>query len=452
MFKSFFASNHFCSYFQEGTLEKNAVAYLESLELEDLLNVAKKNSTLAVEIFQRKFADKKFIIYNKSWYKIPTLVGNSFKSLRNWYSSKREEIDDEAVAAAEYDNTIEIDDYSTALKILKIFGQFISKIDLRLQEANSYQGKEISKHVETYCSESLREVHLFSESGSSLKYWKKPFVNVERLYFDKVSVDDLTKKNMFYQRNAPAMNETFPALRRLHIKSFVDSEYLGSHFSQLEHVEITGGIHGVEKYTIYKLIDANPQIRSVSLFNDCHGFLKMISSVLRNVENLSMHCPKDMFQYSEIVHFDSLKSLAVQYVTVPTNLRLPNLQKIQIQRIDRDHINEWIQFFNTNNGISEVIVNNAQINDDEFNSLTENLENLTEFSISLEIKKQGFFRKNNDFLSSSVLDRFLSSHPLLQNFQFDYGTEKDNLFLREKYQNEWQIDDNGKGLSFRKIE
>lgn len=402
-------------------------------------------------MFEREFSDKRITIHNKSWFKIPKLVGNGFRALRNWYSP--ENADDITDINFEYQDAVEISDFSNALNTLKYFGKFISKLHLMLNDADSYQGKEISRYVEKYCSESVSELHLFSESGTPLKYWTKPFPNVQRLHFHHMTVNDLTKKNRIFLRNAPPMNKTFPGLRSFAVRSFVDTDYLDCHFPKLEQLDVTAGVHGVEKSAIFKLLEANPQIRSVSLSSeDCEVMLKKLNVALSGLEDLSIFCPSDIFQGSSILTFENVKNFEIlNYFNPPTNIRLPRLQQLKIKRIDHSYTVQWIKFLHINHNVRKISLKNAQINNNDIIRLTENLQNLEEISVSQEIKKKRFFRRNTDALTIDTVDSFLNDSRQLEKFEFNFCTQKDQEILRERHQMNWIISDYENGLCFQKF-
>lgn len=180
---------------------------LDDSQLVDIFNRSTFDSLMTLADRNQRFralivntANSKYHIDKKS-------IRISTKKLSNGHSLESVEIGG---------RIIEIHGNNTALKFLQIFGPKISVISIEKdsEHENIVWDSQIDRYINEYCSDSLRELKLFSNVNSTdteTDAWKKPFKQLTNLYVF-MEIVDCEHTNS---------SEIFPSLSFLNVEDMV---------------------------------------------------------------------------------------------------------------------------------------------------------------------------------------------------------------------------------------
>lgn len=165
-------------------LVKNQLKTLENL---DLIQLVKKSqyskvlSSMAADVFKRKFASK-----------IITFNSGSEKSIH------------EAVL---------ICDYKTLTLTLQQFGHLIEKIEISYDDIEVDQHKGISELLLKHCSDSLLSMEIIQWETNALWNFENPFKNVNNLTIHGDPKLKSPKLFHIFSKKPMKLNEIFPNIR-----------------------------------------------------------------------------------------------------------------------------------------------------------------------------------------------------------------------------------------------
>lgn len=237
-------NDNFSSSIQVTDVNSDCLEYVfYYLNLMDLINVAdanKKFRQVAVSVFGRKYKEKKKLIIDDP---IDLQI----------YSN---------------DTTFITDNWSFAFKILRLFGEFFTKIDffwLKNYDTVSLRTQKMRVrllgYVNKFCSKTLESIALLN--GPPLKFAenKKPYKNVEvvSIMWGRVEL------------KLSQLKDTFPKMRKLILKDieFPYHKDFATNFNQLEHLSIHFSSvkrpNIITKANIIDIIDLNPQLQGVDI-------------------------------------------------------------------------------------------------------------------------------------------------------------------------------------------
>lgn len=213
------------------------LAVVDQMDFPTLLTMAETShfySQLCAFSFRHRFSDRQIIIDNDPLFAKPTA--------RLWIDDK----------------SIYFDSVHMALKTLRIFGNVIRKLKLRLTNADTVKSIAIIRQVDKYCADSLIELTLDVSGSNALQHNSKPFKKVEHLSFEG-------RFPSMEQQTIP-INQMFPALRSMYLKIWsANDSYLTYHFPHLEYLHIDISTYQQDVDTVMGLISENKQIRSIFL-------------------------------------------------------------------------------------------------------------------------------------------------------------------------------------------
>lgn len=300
---------------------------LENLNLTDLLSIAQTNqhlSSLAVDVFRRKFSSKTVMIHDPNFNKTDDNLDG---------------------------NVIYIENIGTISKMLKYFGAYMTHINAAYGH-NVTRVKSIvplldriNSWINLYCSENL--IHFQIDSfydDLSLSKINKPFKRVENITI-RGRLKELSGSSLNF-------NELFPALRRLYLPflNVHNKNSLLGHFPHLEHIEISTFAYTdplrLTEASVEFILRKNPQIRSIKLSSSSVSFLKILNDLCPNLEWLELdHFKTDSEtkESSEIV-FKNVRTFKV-YSTynVPKNVKFTKLIQFHTDGYLTLSLSEWGQ-------------------------------------------------------------------------------------------------------------
>lgn len=412
----------------DGLNEDCIIFILEKLDFEDLLSMAQVNENLRVlanDVFRRKFAKKKIVIYNYFLDEEPEeelgIIAKALTRLRFKFIEKRN-----ANPATIINNeSIEImENVYNSLNVLKCFGNRIQKLKLVFGEAESDESQKILRFVNKYCSESLIDFELDVSEGNAFKCFKKPFKTIEHL-----SLRDFIPN---IEESIPQMNHTFPVLHSLSLTPLrLMGNYIKCYFSHLEHLCLDVPYCT----TIDDLLQINPHVKSVELAQATPQFMQNVNTKLPNLENLAIW---DIELSQEMIQFENVKKfIAKNTLNSPRNIHFPKLQELQINFGDYC-VEEWINFLKSHNNLSYLQLKYWKMDDKQFERLTKELPNLVEVSV---------VRFNGQFIGIYSILKFVEKHEKLMKLNLDACERNDYEVIREKFEFKWEIRNFRKGLS-----
>lgn len=167
-----------------------------------------------------------------------------------------------------------IDNYSICLKLLRIFGSFISQLEIDpYKYIKPVKLHKILKYVNKYCVNSKNELILH-------KYlpilFKEPLNNVT----------EITVRTADY--SVAEFKSLFPNIEYLKIYSDAGRIYMQHHFPRLEHLYLIiykyGDRDGINIGDIWKAVKLNPQIKSIYIEQIVHNSIEnMFEMVIKGV-------------------------------------------------------------------------------------------------------------------------------------------------------------------------
>lgn len=211
---------------------------LETLDFDDLLSVSETNKyflSLAETIFKRRFSHKIFEI----------------KSVNHRYADDM--------------NRIYLRDAEETRRALKQFGRWIYKLKVNFVESFEYDQttkEAISKLINLYCTDTLREIIIYDRHSSFFGQMKKPFKNVESV--ELVGLFKSIDSDMLH------FNEIFPEMKILDLPSTIikQNEQILQKFPNLIELRVTSyRAQNLKENEIEQIRKLNPQIQRLEVQN-----------------------------------------------------------------------------------------------------------------------------------------------------------------------------------------
>lgn len=178
---------------------------------------------------------------------------------------------------------ITLRDINVLANLMKYFGNHIRKLNIWNRPYSSYSREKdwikVHRIINKYGSETLTHLQLRNVSKTLWPQFLVPFKNVEMLDIEILRDTDGMK-----------LNQLCPKLKDLRINFFkeVNFDFIDCELPQLEHFEVKfyAGIYHTEQ--IIGLIKKNPQIRSINTVPTNPEFVKLVSELLPQLENVSL--------------------------------------------------------------------------------------------------------------------------------------------------------------------
>lgn len=292
------------------------LAILEKMYLKDLLSIAQTNQyllSLSKLVFRQRFLHNRLHIFDP----------------RNTTCNERLD-----------GGQMFMMNYETISKMLKYFGALTShlKVEFTWNPARSMNTvmseifNSVINLVNLHCSESLVEFHIASVYESFFSEISKPFKRVEKV----------TLQGLFNELNSPNLTFTqlFPAMRSLNLREcpeVLNKSFLDQNFPNLEHIAISMWYDPshITHADVVKIMENNPQIRSVVLHSCNRNFLKIMSDLLPNLEQLEMenYSTRNEVEAPDQINFKNVKvfKLYSTYGWVPQNIVFENLVELHME-------------------------------------------------------------------------------------------------------------------------
>lgn len=366
---------------------------LIQMELHDLLNVAVSSprlSSISAEVYRRKYSNKMLYL------KVDSNLG--VKNAQFYMDNNR----------------IEIYGLRTCLDLLKHFGIHLQKIRIEDYPITQSDLKAVSRFVNEYGSESLKELELVFHHNEkdALDQFTVPFYAMEEIYCDF--------RTEFLNETQP-WNQLFPQLKRLFLDltTIGNIDFLNCEFTHLDTLFLRGEYDNWHKdmEQIYKLIRKNPTIQSLITCLAEPEFIEFISQNMPKLNNIT------------------ISELHIKTDTVD-KLSLPNLEWLSTFYNSNLH-DTWLQFFRRHTDIKYLLLteypSKSSSQGIELNTLTADLPNLIEVKV-----------KTYNYLGNELIIKFIENHKKLRKFSFQFNLRSTTMTveltaLLEHFKNEWNI-------------
>lgn len=285
-----------------------------------------------------------------------------------------------------------------------------------------------------------------------IDYNHNGFTALDKLKVTFEQVEEITCTISKNFNETKSWNQQYPNLRRLKLNLFVkiDISFINCKLPHLEYLSLKffdlDIYSGDTKLQIEEMIEKNPTIRGMEVYNFYPGFLMMLDQKLPNLENLTLSTLKTESENS--IHLRNIKNLDL-FIHYPPHaviekFSLPHLESLKMY-YNSEYRNEWNTFFQKHTNVSRLHVTipcNCLIYMQQFNEIMINLTNLVEISA-------GTIR----YTGIHPITQFIGSHGKLNIFRFKLSqfTEDDLQALQMQFANEWDIKaEFNNNLSFRR--
>lgn len=390
---------------------------LESLPIEDLLSLSETSqyfSSLTVGIF------KKYL--------------HTFVEVK----SKLNRLSDDK-------GRIYARDEQTARRLFKHFGRLISKLKVNYAESSDMDAttlQSISKAIDFYCSDTLKEIIIFDKSHSFFGQITKPFKNIERVelfgHYKNLSGGSLS------------FSEIFPSMKSLFLSSttFKHIDQIFHHYPNLIELRVNfyDMFHSrnVKETDIAEIIEKNPQIRILKVHSSTSAILKNASDALPNLEHLriepswhleiSNNGPEILFKNVKILELKPTEN-KFHIRRFLRGIKFESLEELRAIINPEVEFDWWLKFIRKNTNLKIFHIIEGSINDDDIVKFTKTkTTNLNEISITLD----------SNVKDESLID-FVNKHHTTERFVFKFDESDDGdcemkiSALREKFNDQWII-------------
>lgn len=202
---------------------------------------------------------------------------------------------------------------NTIFKVLRCFGQMISKLCLEYSFSTAVVWTHLDKYIAKYCVNSLTELELWNRLTSSDNL-EVTFPNVEKVRFINCKLD----------KTITEFNKRFPQMRSLGLASGYNACTAVSnqrctmdHFPNLEHlslhisnpkVQIFSIDHGFREETVLNILKLNPKLRSLNLFLNDYFRMEFVKEISKNGAALdALQITGYPLRFDDVVHFENVK-------------------------------------------------------------------------------------------------------------------------------------------------
>lgn len=381
---------------------------LENLDFDDLQSFAETNqhfSSLAVQIFRRKFSCK-FV---------------EIKSVTYAYSDDK--------------SRIYVRDENSARRLFKQFGPSIYRMKVNYGESfdmNARQMESISRLINLYCADTLKEIVISDKQNSFFSQMTKPMKSVENVEltgdFRSLSSDNLTFGEIF-----PAMKSlSLPTTRIDHIDQIIQ------HFPHLNELRVhfysTSMTPMMKESDVLQMLKRNPQIRVLKLHSPSESFFRATNEALPNLEyfriepSWSAQVSNNAAFYGTNISFKNVKILELRPPLSIDHIEFEHLEEIRAIISLGCDFDWWLNFIVKSTHLKKFHSIEGRISNTDILKFAQkgNL-NLVEISITL----------SQDVEVKSLVD-LVNANPNTEKFHFKFDDNLNRVSqLRDKFYDTW---------------
>lgn len=304
--------------------------------------------------------------------------------------------------------------YST----LKTFGHSIKNVEVNYDTFSAWEAGKINGRISKFLSNSLTQITFHRFHSDHAKDLSGPFNKVENVTFRDCRI----YPNVFN------LTDVFPAVRCLH---FADYQEVGNletlvnhHFPHLN--EIINTMYNSNSAHLKGILQLNPQVRKLLVQRIDWDFLRTVSEIMPNLEDLEIDSIVGYPNDGRDIRFGSLKSFKVSYISVDISVRLPIAFS--------ENIEEIIDF-TSNKNLLDIVLHNKNLKRlithyYEFPQITDQLPNLEEFHTKSPVYK------------AEVVDnvvRFVETARNLKRMELIDCGPTSAADILERIKDEWQL-------------
>lgn len=214
-------------------------------------------------------------------------------------------------------NSIYIYEPNICFKVLRCFGQMISKLNLKCSRSTAKFWKHIDEYVAKYCVNNLTQFDVWRRD-MTFENLQTTFPNVEEVRLIDCKLDGTISK----------FNERFPKMRTLELATSYyssaqidDRQCIEVHFPHLEHLSINisslrANAIGFPEENVLNVLKLNPNIRSLNLCSTfgylTRQFIHEISKICKSLDTLQI--TGYPLQFNGIVHFKTVNHLKIDHL------------------------------------------------------------------------------------------------------------------------------------------
>lgn len=389
------------------------ISILQHLDFEDLQPISTINehfASLVMHVFKTKYQHTRFEIQ---------MVG------AHWYGDE---------------DTFFLRDEGKAHSLLKHFGQLINKLEVNYLKPSGYYEKvpediqtklqAMSKSIDSYCTETLREIDIHDERNSFFGQITKPFKSVEHVglygHFKNVNSGSLKFNEIFPEIKSLTISSTFEHIDQIAQKYPKLIELRLNLFDELNRKYINVG--GIEQ-----IMRQNPQIQRLEVEGLTESVLKTASETFLNLQFLRISLShSDQFCSKPNIAFENVEILEIVGSPYPSSVEIDfinqilkrtkfgNLKDLRVQIPCNRGFHEWIHIIKKNINLEKFNFLEGCLSRKDLDKFT-NARNvkLSDISITLchDVEPEHIFKFVNEnqnvekFHFTVKLDNFNSNEP-----------------------------------------
>lgn len=398
----------------DGLDSYNLLSILDRMEFPELLGLAETNKNF--HFFIVEYVIKPRFRFHQ---KIITFDRLSSSAVQN-------ELSEEAVWKID-SKRISIRHYETILRVLRVFGQFITKLEFIGFNFDENEAAEIYRRINEYCSNSLVDISI--EPSSDLNTaWTKTFERVENVIIQRSSIlEHWTIQNTF-----PNMRSLEIRMSRSDYHKLNDIQTLRMHFPHLEHLSLYIAMRNAEFPYLRDILVMNQQLKSLSLKNLINAeTMIFINDALPNLETLDLiSYPGDFLNSSEKIHFENVRHFAlnVRGADFPKNLPISFNQLDAFHLRCHDLFDPFIDFITRTHSLRKIEFEAIQPNYEQLSEIVHVLDRLEELSAPIE-----------EDMSGDGLSRFLRQKSQLKRITVSLMRTQKRTDLLKLVSSDWEL-------------
>lgn len=320
-----------------------------------------------------------------------------------------------------------ITDINSAESILKYFGSLIKKLAIVNSTFTKSVSKALCKLVNEYVLGTVTHLDLDFLKEDTLQQFTSPFNEVEELNI-------LLFENIYHENTMP-LNQMFPKLRSLFIGALGGTDYklIDLNFPNLFYININLNNIFHQREQVKSFLQKNKQIKHVESMYCPYYFMCELHEILPDIELLTLTDNikglSQPLRFERMKHFKT-KSRSIEQLHL---LEFPHLQSFDV-RCDDDNFDALKNYLSNIRNISKFHISAHMSIDERITQLTDELPNLTEFSIECF----------NQHLPAEVIAQIIQSHDNLDKFEVTVYRKYSESIIKhfhELAENDWRVTD-----------
>lgn len=396
----------------DGLNTNNLLHVMAKMEISDLLNLADTNTE--TRFFVSEYVLKPKFQFHKKLITIDRMSSSSSTDAIFKIDSKR----------------IVIRDFKTALRVLRVFGHLITKLEFIGFNFNEAETMEIYERINKHCAESLIDISIEPSTNAVNIEWSSTFENVRNVIIHRSSI----LKNWKIHQTFPKMRSLEVLMLREDYRRLPNVEALQVNFPHLKHLSLRVAMKNAEFPNIQEILASNQQLTSLSLKNFVSSdTMASISQTLPNLKALDvMSFPEDFLNSPHTVQFRSVRklSLAVRRDEFPKTLPIlfNGLETLHLK--SHDMFEPFIKF----------IIDTKTLKHIEFEVLEPSYSQLTEIVSKLP-KLEDINVPLEDQMTGDGISRLLAQDNKLKKITASLRATSDRSDLLKLVSANWELEE-----------